>query len=973
MQTSVFNANATLPTLAAANIRIAQAQLSAPDAVPIATLLTRYERFRDDAGTAGLVTVSNGQLHDAPNRPRSPYEQRTLVTLCPLSSKVATHSPQFVFPAKLLFTNAAPTINTLEFDAGEGQGYRTATWDQPLSVTYPTDGTYALRFRLTCADGSVLLSQARLDVSQPAAARYAYEYPNTPNPDVVTRKSTDLFTDTRSYTDPNGGVLSTYAATGKITVAYAAGNTSRTIQKPLIVVEGYDASRTVNTQGVVRQADYDYNSFAFGRVFGGININYIDAATGLNVNFNNQLSEVGQYDLIFLNFDNGTDFIQRNAYLLERVIQWVNDNKVVPPGQTQKEKNIVLGMSMGGLVARYALRDMELRQNSGLASFSHDAKLYISHEAPHQGANVPLGFQYLVKGAASISLVPSLTASDLNPALAAFVNLLGQPATRQLLIYQTTAADNAAHAAWLNEYNQMGYPQQCRNVATSDGSECGRTQAFAPYAELVNIQGSGLLDDSYNNYANAGTLALGATVGFALLPAFGPAAPFAGVLAGLIFSFGNYEGTADFVVNALPNQQQLRIYHGKVVICKEVLFGAFSTCLVDYAEDRSSEATMLAYDSAPGGIYDITQIGGDIIGQIGTAFPIPLYRIMVQPTFCFVPTTSALDIGGGTTALGPQNLTASYSGAAPPAAPFNTPFANFITASRENQTHILWNGLNSKWAFQEMQGAPQVFNCQAFCQMVPVISGDAAICTGETKTYSVNAPTGATVQWNVFGPVSYTTSGNTITVTSATGGTNDRLTLTPTISSECGQFTVPSRSIALGAPLYTELIGPTTVDCSDPQEVYRITPFYADQNYSNISITGPASLKPLGYNHSGEFGLIFNGPGQVYVTMDIHNDCGDSQAMLYVTVQDCPARKATVTLYPNPARETVDVHIENASAATPFTVRLFDGYGRACAEQTSRGEATLRLNTEKLPAGLYFVHLLQGGKVVKREQLQIGE
>lgn len=73
-------------------------------------------------------------------------------------SKAATRSPQFSFPSQLRFTNAAPAINTLEFDAGEGQGYRTVAWDQPLTVTYPADGTYTLRFRLSCADGSVLLS-----------------------------------------------------------------------------------------------------------------------------------------------------------------------------------------------------------------------------------------------------------------------------------------------------------------------------------------------------------------------------------------------------------------------------------------------------------------------------------------------------------------------------------------------------------------------------------------------------------------------------------------------------------------------------------------------------------------------------------------------------------------------------------------------------------------------------------------------
>ena len=158
MQTSVFNANATLPALRVANGRIAQVERPVPDMVNIATLLVRYDRFRDDAGTAGLVTVSNRQLYDAPGRPYSPYEQRTLVTLSPLVSKAATRSPQFSFPSLLRFTNAAPAITALEFDAGEGQGYRVATWDQPLTATYPADGTYTLRFRLTCADGSVLLS-----------------------------------------------------------------------------------------------------------------------------------------------------------------------------------------------------------------------------------------------------------------------------------------------------------------------------------------------------------------------------------------------------------------------------------------------------------------------------------------------------------------------------------------------------------------------------------------------------------------------------------------------------------------------------------------------------------------------------------------------------------------------------------------------------------------------------------------------
>ena len=151
MQTSVFNTNANLPALATANQRITQVQQQNSAVIPIATLLARYNRFRDDAGTAGLVTVSNGQLYDNPNRTRSPYEQRVLAAMCPLQTAIATRTPQFMLPWQLCFTNAV-TTRLLEVDAGDGQGYRSVNWDQPIGASYPTDGTlrwssYAGQFR----------------------------------------------------------------------------------------------------------------------------------------------------------------------------------------------------------------------------------------------------------------------------------------------------------------------------------------------------------------------------------------------------------------------------------------------------------------------------------------------------------------------------------------------------------------------------------------------------------------------------------------------------------------------------------------------------------------------------------------------------------------------------------------------------------------------------------------------------------
>lgn len=132
LQTSIFNGSNTLPTLLTANQQIAQVRQNTG---AIATLLARYNRFTDDAGTAGLITLSNNQLYDNPNRTRSPYEQRVLAAMCPLQTGTDTRTPQFTLPSQLYFANGIALSNR-EIDAGDGQGYRSVGWDQPISASY---------------------------------------------------------------------------------------------------------------------------------------------------------------------------------------------------------------------------------------------------------------------------------------------------------------------------------------------------------------------------------------------------------------------------------------------------------------------------------------------------------------------------------------------------------------------------------------------------------------------------------------------------------------------------------------------------------------------------------------------------------------------------------------------------------------------------------------------------------------------
>ncbi|GAA4031862.1 hypothetical protein GCM10022409_15150 [Hymenobacter glaciei] len=51
--------------------------------------------------------------------------------------------------------------------------------------------------------------------------------------------------------------------------------------------------------------------------------------------------------------------------------------------------------------------------------------------------------------------------------------------------------------------------------------------------------------------------------------------------------------------------------------------------------------------------------------------------------------------------------------------------------------------------------------------------------------------------------------------------------------------------------------------------------------------------------------------------------------------------------------------------------QVCDSYGRLRLEHAGHGTASLRLRVDKLPAGLYVVHVLHGRNQVSRQQLQL--
>ena len=135
---------------------------------------------------------------------------------------------------------------------------------------------------------------------------------------------------------------------------------------------------------------------------------------------------------------------------------------------------------MGGLVARYDLRDMELR------NINHNTKLYGSFDSPHLGANLPMVLQAAVRVLAGMSISGAGLGDMTN--MGGAMNTLSCPAAQQMLTYQWQgvgtgiSVNNTPHTTFQAELDNIGLPQMwgIRKIAVASGAECGTNQGYSP-------------------------------------------------------------------------------------------------------------------------------------------------------------------------------------------------------------------------------------------------------------------------------------------------------------------------------------------------------------------------------------------------------------------------------------------------------------------------------------------------------------
>lgn len=478
------------------------------------------------------------------------------------------------------------------------------------------------------------------------------------------------------------------------------------------------------------------------------------------------------------------------------------------------------GFSMGGVIGRYALKDLE---DDG---YSHQVRLFISHNAPHQGANVPYGAQCMASHLAGMDLdygqinsqIPAgslpVTGSE---AILMALNLGTRPAAQQMLASQYSynpqlwlltpynVEGPAMHTAWQQKLKDKGYPT-CRSIAIANGSECGQPQAISQINPIFSPKA-----DARVGYLTQLGLSIAPVVNWVIdVFSENPEIP-----AISLPSFFNNSGlwnwipganyyTADFKVRSNLSGIATNVYYGKLRYHKSVFWA------IDVTAFNSMKSVSVnlekAWDMFPGGALSANIGPGHIdTSKFGFHLTANFYG---SGRFGFVPTVSALDLGNNNNAIPPAVYYSVLTGTQPPASPYNTPFNKFITAYvpdgdiANNEPHIALTNRNAEFAGQEISGnaITSTNSCTNGCAGKQ-ISGAEMVCAGSNVVYDIPfTPYGTDyVTWSISPATNaaLVASGNECTVTNQ----NDegQFTLTATIHTDCGNAHY-SRQIYLSNP-----------------------------------------------------------------------------------------------------------------------------------------------------------------------------
>ncbi len=409
--------------------------------VPLLILNFDYNIIKALALDSGLIVKHEKIMYDSLPRTECPYSIEKVFAATPYLKNMEQTIVTFYIGSEYYFSNNTDLPVTIEVDFGDGNGYRTVSFGNTITVTYPNTLEKNIITKITYSS-SILKSSSSIAASLCSG-------PSFPAPGAIWN-----ITATIPY-DGQLGKANAYVLFHNPSIPY--------LRKPLVFVEGVDFGEAHYPQ---RNGDFGWCAF-----WGSQPDDYGDLTNMPSIL--NELHAKG-YDIILLDFYDGADYIQRNSLVLVELLETIKSS---PHPGTELQQTVVIGASMGGQVAKYALSYME---KNNIPTCTRE---YLSFDSPQKGANISLGVQYLLDFFGNS--FPSPLNAKFNDLLDKQIN---RPAAKQLVNYHysnpsysgTNSPNDAAtiHSQFYSEIGALGYPKKSRIVAIANGSRAQLSQGF---------------------------------------------------------------------------------------------------------------------------------------------------------------------------------------------------------------------------------------------------------------------------------------------------------------------------------------------------------------------------------------------------------------------------------------------------------------------------------------------------------------
>ena len=424
----------------------------------LALMDLEYFDFHAHALSDGLIYREEGHFYHAPGCSQAPCLKRESLVLWVDAPSIHSQVYHFVMSQESFVSNYGSEADSVLIDFDDGNGWRLLLPDNIMTVDYTMElRDRIVRCKLYRENHPIKFSRCVLKFNEEynVCANSDFPFPTAPPWPVTTSNPWDVFA-------TNDGIQ----VSGR---AYTLVSADGVFDKPFLFVEGIDFGLDRDGHPIhdwYRHGTFGWCEFVSGFQDPNVNDDIIYGYDDLHL-LPQMLSAARDdgYDIVLVDFYDGATWLQHNSQLVQHVIRLCNEFKV------GHEPLVVAGASMGGVISRHALRSLELNGED------HCARLWISMDAPHEGAHIPLSLQHAIRFSLEHGQEGAQLFRD---------RYLLRPAATQMLDAQVFhSLDN--YNQWYSTLREIGYPKKCRSVALSNGMSNGSGLSYNN-DELMNWQ-----------------------------------------------------------------------------------------------------------------------------------------------------------------------------------------------------------------------------------------------------------------------------------------------------------------------------------------------------------------------------------------------------------------------------------------------------------------------------------------------------